>query len=322
MSKRITQEDFLKSCIKVHGDKYNYSLVKYTRKIDKIKIICPIHGEFEQVARVHENGCGCNKCGSDRRSKAFSRTHQEFLSDLKQRQPKIFSDIISFKTKYVSNHKKIIVEVNYGFCSVSPASLLSGKIPTIDSACDKTNFFLNKLNCKFDGILERYDFSNTKYIDTLSDIKFICNTHGEISTKPQYLLRNGLCSKCEFENRDHSGYSYYNIKLAERNKNEWIKINCLVYLIKCFDLETCEEFYKIGFTKQSLKKRLRNDKFPYSYDVLKIIKTNLYDAILIESELHSISSDYSYLPNKTFDGYTECFSNIENALSFEEVYFE
>jgi len=32
---------------KIHGGFYDYSLSNYTRDIDKIKIICPKHGDFE-----------------------------------------------------------------------------------------------------------------------------------------------------------------------------------------------------------------------------------------------------------------------------------
>ncbi len=57
-----TTEQFIDECIKSHGYKYDYSLVVYKGKDDKVRIICPIHGEFNQVAKSHINGHGCNKC--------------------------------------------------------------------------------------------------------------------------------------------------------------------------------------------------------------------------------------------------------------------
>lgn len=39
--------DFIEKAKKVHGDKYDYSLVDYKKSHTKIKILCPIHGEFE-----------------------------------------------------------------------------------------------------------------------------------------------------------------------------------------------------------------------------------------------------------------------------------
>lgn len=45
-----------------HGDKYDYSLVKWDSYITHVKIICPHHGEFEQIAHNHIKGFGCKLC--------------------------------------------------------------------------------------------------------------------------------------------------------------------------------------------------------------------------------------------------------------------
>lgn len=37
-----------------HNNKYDYSLMKYRTNRDKIKIICPIHGIFEQRLDAHK----------------------------------------------------------------------------------------------------------------------------------------------------------------------------------------------------------------------------------------------------------------------------
>ena len=47
----------------IHGNKYDYSLVKYIDTKKKIKIICPKHGIFEQTPVSHITGRGCKKCG-------------------------------------------------------------------------------------------------------------------------------------------------------------------------------------------------------------------------------------------------------------------
>lgn len=57
-----TTEAFVKKAKEVHGDKYDYSKVEYKNHNAKVRIICPIHGEFEQVAGTHLAGCGCPKC--------------------------------------------------------------------------------------------------------------------------------------------------------------------------------------------------------------------------------------------------------------------
>jgi len=52
---------FIEKAQKVHGDKYNYNLVDYKNNSTKIKIICPIHGVFEQTPSLHLNS-GCWDC--------------------------------------------------------------------------------------------------------------------------------------------------------------------------------------------------------------------------------------------------------------------
>jgi hypothetical protein len=49
--------------VKIHGNKYDYSLVEYNGTDKKVKIICSSHGLFEQTPHHHRNGIGCAKCG-------------------------------------------------------------------------------------------------------------------------------------------------------------------------------------------------------------------------------------------------------------------
>jgi hypothetical protein len=49
MSKRKTTIEFIKNAKNLYGNKYDYSLVNYINAKTKIKIICPEHGEFEQI---------------------------------------------------------------------------------------------------------------------------------------------------------------------------------------------------------------------------------------------------------------------------------
>jgi hypothetical protein len=53
---------FKKRAIKVHGKKYDYSLVDYLNSRSKIKISCSKHGIFEQTPQSHLKGHGCPIC--------------------------------------------------------------------------------------------------------------------------------------------------------------------------------------------------------------------------------------------------------------------
>ena len=57
-----TTTEFIEEAIKVHSNKYDYSLVKYVSPQSKVLIICPIHGSFEQSPHNHLLGKECTKC--------------------------------------------------------------------------------------------------------------------------------------------------------------------------------------------------------------------------------------------------------------------
>jgi hypothetical protein len=56
---------FLNNAIEVHGDRYDYSKVVYTRAQEKVEIVCREHGSFWQTPDSHSRGpkCGCPACG-------------------------------------------------------------------------------------------------------------------------------------------------------------------------------------------------------------------------------------------------------------------
>ena len=60
---KLTNKLFVERAILIHNEKnYDYSKVEYVNSKNKIKIICPIHGEFEQLPHSHLRGSGCPKC--------------------------------------------------------------------------------------------------------------------------------------------------------------------------------------------------------------------------------------------------------------------
>jgi len=62
LSQRYDTDTFIKKAKSVHGDRYDYSKVQYSKSTVKVKIICSKHGAFEQVPTTHLRGGGCKKC--------------------------------------------------------------------------------------------------------------------------------------------------------------------------------------------------------------------------------------------------------------------
>lgn len=100
--KRINTEEFIEKAKEIHGDKYDYSKVNYKNQKNKVTIICPIHGKFEQSPDSHLNEkCGCSKC-----SKVYSPTTEEFIERCKI----IHGNKYDYsKVNYINMHSKITI---------------------------------------------------------------------------------------------------------------------------------------------------------------------------------------------------------------------
>lgn len=60
--KSNTTINFIEKSKQVHGNRYNYSKVKYFNLFKKVCIICPEHGEFWQTPANHLKGENCPLC--------------------------------------------------------------------------------------------------------------------------------------------------------------------------------------------------------------------------------------------------------------------
>ncbi len=60
-----TAGDFEVNSRKLHGRKYDYSRVEYTRSHVPVEIICLLHGVFRQRPDSHLQGVGCPMCKHD-----------------------------------------------------------------------------------------------------------------------------------------------------------------------------------------------------------------------------------------------------------------
>lgn len=69
---------FIERAQKIHGEKYDYSLVDYKKGTMKVQIKCKQHGIFEQIPDSHLQGRGCPSCSESKGEKMISK----ILSDL------------------------------------------------------------------------------------------------------------------------------------------------------------------------------------------------------------------------------------------------
>ncbi len=78
---RLTTEEFITRAREVHGDRYDYSLVEYVNRCTPVKIICPIHGVFEQRPYSHlQQKAGCLQCAWEQLSEQRRSSAEEFIT--------------------------------------------------------------------------------------------------------------------------------------------------------------------------------------------------------------------------------------------------
>lgn len=84
-SKRRNISEVISEARKIHGDKYDYSLIaEYKNDRTKYPIICPIHGVFEQTMNNHIQGKqGCPQCGRLKCDTERMLTTKEFIEKQK-----------------------------------------------------------------------------------------------------------------------------------------------------------------------------------------------------------------------------------------------
>ena len=183
--KIITNEKFIKNSKVVHGDKYDYSLTDYKNSNDKIKIICPIHGIFEQAPRMHLSGQNCPKCNIittgtfiEKSSKIHENRYDYSLVDYKNNNTKV----------------KIICNI-HGIFEQTPANHMSCKndCPKCASLLSNTKEFIIKSNIIHEN---KYDYSLVDYKNNRTKVKIICLKHGVFEQLPSSHLNKQGCPIC------------------------------------------------------------------------------------------------------------------------------
>ncbi len=193
MVKRITTEDFIKKARSIHGNKYDYSFACYLSAKSNIKIICPIHGLFEQQAYIHAKGSGCPDCSEKKK-----KTTAQFIKEARQ----VHGDRYDYsQSVYLSANKKIeIICPDHGsFLQVPPSHLKQGAgcPKCAGNAKRSTPSFIGEAK-KIHG--EKYDYSKTEYINDGSKdgttLTIICPVHGEFKQRGAVHLKGAGCNKC------------------------------------------------------------------------------------------------------------------------------
>lgn len=191
---------FINKAKKIHGDKYDYSKVKYTKAKEKVTIICPIHGEFQQSPCTHLGGAGCPHCKAELRKERAKWTEEDFMKLAKEK----YADSIDFsKTKFVSSSTPttfICKKHNLEF-SRTPSQLIykygcpkCGK-ERIGQVYKKSyQQFLEEAKAVHG---DEYTYYEDSYTKGSGKVKMKCNKCGNVFEQGVYLhINGGGCPQC------------------------------------------------------------------------------------------------------------------------------
>ena len=197
--KKLTTQEFIEKAYKVHGNKYDYSKVNYINSRSKVCIICPIHGEFFQIANEHLCGAECPKCGFEKRGKQRRSNTEEFVKKAIQ----IHGNIYNYsKVNYITSNEKveIICPIHGSFWQTPSKHLCGRRCPKCFGTHRKTTDEFIKEAMQIHG--NRYDYSETVYGKNINDpVKIICKIHGPFWQTPVHHINSKCgCPKC---NRSH-----------------------------------------------------------------------------------------------------------------------
>lgn len=199
------KETFIQKAKEVHGNKYDYSKVDYIDSITKVCIICPKHGEFEQIPSSHLRNFGCKLCGLEKSKEASSDSQNSFIQKAiikhgdkyDYSQVNYINSLTPVKIKCIKHN--IIFEQQ-------PASHIRGR-GCPDCGNERTgeskkiyttDIFINKIKEK-QG--DKWDYSQLEYKDFDTKVKLICPDHGEFYKYPRDLISKITgCPSCCVKN--------------------------------------------------------------------------------------------------------------------------
>ena len=146
-----------------------------------------------------------------------------------------------------------------------------------------------------------YNYSKTMYIKSSEKVTIICPIHGDFQQSANSHLSGSDCYECGKSKRE----GRYNRKNAEKYKEVYLTTPAVVYVGEMVD-KNGTIFIKLGVSK-NINNRV--SKYQNNFTLLKLIDTNLYDAIYLEDEISEKFKEYKYTPYY-FKGYTECLEEI------------
>ena len=340
MPKKLTQEEWIARAKAIHGDKYDYSKVKYVNSVTKVTIICPVHGEFKQIAVDHINGHGCSKCKLESTQR---KRNLDAKNSFIEKARKAHGDKYDYsKVNYINATTPVsIICPVHGEFKITPNKHLNGrgcKLCSREKQSDRQRLtkeeFIEKAR-KVHG--DKYDYSKVEYKGNKVKVCIICPEHGKFWQIPNTHLLGGGCKECakdviKIKERDTLEEFIEKARKIHGDKYDYSKVEyvnsqtkvCIIcpehgeFLMRpnChLNGQNCHKCNRRNQTEMKIYSIIK-EHFPdaiYHYRNTNIIE-NLEIDIFIPSKRCAIEVDGSqhFKPNSFFGGYKQFLKQCEN----------
>lgn len=277
--KKHTNESFIEKATQVHGYRFDYSLVDYKTSQKKVKIICKLHGVFEQKPNHHLSGKGCPGCSGNKKltNESFTQKARETHGENTYNYSKI---------KYTSSRSKVsIVCPEHGDFEQRPDQHLAGngcpscgdKIRADARRYDDESFIQKAREVHGD----QYDYSKVDYIHSKNKVTIYCPEHGVFEQTPDGHLHGNGCPSCANHGFDRTKVGF-------------------LYVLR----SDCGQYMKIGITHKPDQRQAQLSRAtPFSFKRIELIEGPGDWIADLEKELLAEYQQAEF--TETFDGSTE-----------------
>lgn len=277
------------------GEFYDYSQVNYINQSTKIKIICPLHGEFYQFPMDHlKNYSGCFECANLKRQQTclikYGVTSTFQSEEIKQKIKETNLEKYGVENPSQSpdiHQKKIETSLkNYG-CEYPTQSKI------IKEKSKQTNFNKYGVSCAM-----KLPEISQKSLKTRMENNNFCRTNHSVECRDfirNYIKQKGYdLTQCAFSDEENNLYEW-----GYQYKGRWILYDLVVFERgfrgnKCKIIEILEYHGPFHYTEKDVLERGCEKAFPWEGKQITIKES--YDIDILKEEFaKSLTMNYNVI---------------------------
>lgn len=293
----LTKDQFIRAAQKAHENKYTYENMSYENLRENISVTCPTHGDFLVKAGNHKSGkSGCRKCFGEDVSKRQTKPFAIFLKEAEL----VHGVTYSYDSSTYKNNKSeisILCQEHGWFQQIARSHINGhGCFGCFRDKLKKDTEYFKKKSIEVHG--DKYDYSNSIYVSSSEKLDITCQEHGVFKQSPSCHYKGQGCELCAAGGFKGNLEGY-------------------LYVLKSSNLT------KVGITNREVGKRLIDINSSKGGN-FKVVKSFYFekgeDAHSLEKHILSKLRGSYIQPKEKFEGYTECFFDIEDGYLDSLIY--